>query len=192
MATWSKLKQQMESFLAESLQGRVEYTSSSYRYTKDKPGQCYLKVDKKEVFQMINIIEEIVWYKTEQECKKGHKLNYQVSETEIQSLHEQKPMIPFERLPLMIKEQKMNECAKKIIEAQSKLLKSDFFAKATEFLGTSIDASINSEDILLNVFALIDRRIGKSKLRKIKSDIELKHSVVQYFYNLRCEVEGIK
>ena len=26
MATWSKLKQQMESFLAESLQGRVEYT----------------------------------------------------------------------------------------------------------------------------------------------------------------------
>ena len=45
---------------------------------------------------MINIIEEIVWYKTEQECKKGHKLNYQVSESEIQSLHEQKPMIPLE------------------------------------------------------------------------------------------------
>ena len=92
----------------------------------------------------------------------------------------------------MIKEQKMNECAKNIIEAQNKLLKSDFFGKATEFLGTSIDASIKSEDILLNVFGLIDRRIGKSKLRKIKSDIELKHSVVQYFYYLRCEAEGLR
>lgn len=192
MAAWSKLKRQMESFLAESLNGRVEYTSSSYRYTKDKPGQCYLKVDKKEVFQMTAGIEELVWYKTDQECKKGHTLNFLVSESEILALHEQKPMIPLDRLPLMIKEQKLNECAKSIMEAQNKLLKSDFFTKATEFLGTSIDSSMNSDDILLNVFALIDRRMGKSKLRKLQYSIQMKHSIVQYFYNLRCEVEGLK
>ena len=36
--SWSKLKQNLESFLCPALQGRVEFRASSYRYLPDKEG----------------------------------------------------------------------------------------------------------------------------------------------------------
>lgn len=45
--SWSKLKQQLESFLSPALVGRVEYRATSYRYSPDKSGNCYITVDKK-------------------------------------------------------------------------------------------------------------------------------------------------
>ena len=50
--SWSKLKQNLESFLCPALQGRVEYRATSYRYLPDKAGSCYIAVDKKNVFNM--------------------------------------------------------------------------------------------------------------------------------------------
>ena len=191
MATWSKVKQQMEGFLAESLVGKVQYSSSSYRYSKDKGGQCYLKVDSIEVFSMAKKIEGVIWCKTDLEVKKNQRILCSVTDEEIEKLKVAKPMIPEERLVVILKEQKINECAKRIIAAQNQLMKSDFINKTTEFMGTSIDKSIESDDILLNVFALIDRRMGKSRLRKIRDNITQKHSIVQYFYQIRCEAEGI-
>lgn len=191
MATWSKVKQQMEGFLAESLVGKVQYSSSSYRYSKDKAGQCYLKVDSTEVFSMAKKVEGVIWCKTDLEVKKNQRILCSVTDKEIEQLKAFKPMIPEERLLVILQEQKVNECAKRIIASQNELLKSDFINKATEFLGTSIEKSIESDDILMNVFALIDRRMGKSRLRKIQSDITQKHSIAQYFYRIRCEAEGI-
>lgn len=46
--SWSKMKQQLESFLCPALHGRVEYLSSSYRYSPDKAGLCYIAVDKRK------------------------------------------------------------------------------------------------------------------------------------------------
>lgn len=191
MATWSKVKQQMEGFLAESLSGVVQYSSSSYRYTKEKPGQCYLKVRGIEVFAMAKAVETIQWYNSEQEIKKREGFYFFISEAEIEKLKAEKPMIPEERLKVILAESKKNECAKRMMEAQNKLLKSDFIAKTSEYLASSIDRSIESNDILLNVFALIDRRMGKSRLRKLRETISQKHSIVQYFYQLRCQVEGV-
>lgn len=45
--SWSKLKQQLESFRCPALDGRVEYRATSYRYLIDKPGICYIAVDKR-------------------------------------------------------------------------------------------------------------------------------------------------
>lgn len=191
MATWSKVKQQMEGFMAESLVGKVQYSSSSYRYTKDKAGQCYLKVDSVEVFSMTKNVEGVIWYKNDQEVKKNQRILCSVTEKEIAILKEAKPMIPEERLSVILTEQKVNDCAKRIIDSQNQLVKSDFMNKIAEFLATSIDKSIESDDILLNVFALIDRRMGKSRLRKIRDIITQKHTIVQYFYQIRCEAEGI-
>lgn len=191
MASWSKVKQQMEGFLAESLNGIVQYSSSSYRYSKEKAGQCYLKANGVEVFAMNKQIKGIVWYQTEQEVKKGQQIICTVTEEEIAALKQQKPMIPEERLSVILKDQKINECAKRIMESQNQLLKSDFNAKIGEFLATSLDKSMESSDILLNVFALIDRRMGKSRLRRLKDEISQKHSIVQYFYEVRCKAESL-
>ncbi|MDL1164205.1 hypothetical protein P0100_24770 [Yersinia pestis] len=54
--SWSKLKQQLESFLSPALAGRVEYRATGYRYLPDKAGLCYISGDKKNVkLRMIRI-----------------------------------------------------------------------------------------------------------------------------------------
>jgi hypothetical protein len=40
--SWSKLKQQLESFLCPALDGRLEYRATGYRYLPDKAGLCYI------------------------------------------------------------------------------------------------------------------------------------------------------
>jgi len=191
MATWSKVKQQMEGFLAESLSERIQYAASSYRYLKDKPGQCYLKADGVEVFALKRQVEGITWYQNEQEIKKQQNIICYASSEEIDTLHAAKPKIPEERLRVIIVDQKVTECAKLIYEAQNQLLKSDFMNKAAEYMASSLEKSIEGNDILLNVFALIDRRMGKSRLRKLRDKMTQKHPVVQYFYQMRCQAERI-
>lgn len=191
MASWSKVKQQLEAFLAESLSGQVQYAATSYRYSKDKPGQCYLKADGVEVFAVNRQVEGVVWYRNEQEIKKQQEILCTASTEEVAALHEAKPKIPEERLRVIIMDQKVTECAKQIMEAQNALMKSDFMSKAAEYMASSLDKNMEANDILLNVFALIDRRMGKSRLRKMRDRMTQKHPVVQYFYHMRCKAEQI-
>ncbi|MDH6674110.1 hypothetical protein M2277_004801 [Paenibacillus sp. LBL] len=60
--SWSKLKQQLESFLSPALLGRVEYRATSYRYLPAKSGICYLAVDKKNILNMSDTTGSIRWY----------------------------------------------------------------------------------------------------------------------------------
>jgi len=69
--------------------------------------------------------------------------------------------------------------------AQASLIKSDFNASANIFLSLSIEECLGSNDILLNVFALVDRRLGKKRILSLEDKMKLKHPIVQYFYNLR-------
>ncbi|MDO5522092.1 MAG: hypothetical protein Q4G58_16475 [bacterium] len=188
MATWSKVKQQLQSFMSPDLEGRVEYRASSYKYIKDKAGSCYLSVDKNEVFAMNTTKYNIRWYETEQEIYKDYESVAHVSPDEIQAFKEKEGKnIPDERIPVILKKRKAQAIAKSIFVEQTILSKSNFFEEANTFLTSSIDSSLASDHILLNVFAIIDRRVGKSRLRKMEQQINEKHPVVQYFYHLRLD-----
>lgn len=67
----------------------------------------------------------------------------------------------------------------------------DFFRAAYAYLNQSIEKSLKSDNIIENIFALLDRRVGKRTLKKIENEIQSKNKIVLYFYNLRCEVEKI-
>lgn len=189
---WSKTKQQLESFICESLKGRVEYRSTAYKYTADKSGKCYITVDKKEVFAMSDMKSIVTWYKLEQDIKKDSSIQVQVSKEEIHAIrNELGDAIPVDRLEVIAKNRKQSEVAKQIMTAQVALSKSDFYQVANVFLSSSIDNCFNSHDIILNVLALVDRRVGKKRLRDLKDKMQMKHPIVQYFYQLRCEVEAI-
>jgi hypothetical protein len=71
------------------------------------------------------------------------------------------------------------------LSAQTSLSKSNFIVVATNFLSISIEESIESDDILLNILALVDRRVGKKRILNLDEKMELKHPIVQYFYELR-------
>lgn len=183
---WSKMKQSLESFLSPTLYGRVEYCATSYRYLPDKAGRCYIKVDKKYIFNMSDTSTSIKWYHTEQEIKNDPDIQIHISSKEIESVRKDtKGTVPEERLIVIARNRKISEYAKEILSAQTALSKSDFNVAANRFLTNSIEESLESSDILLNVLALVDRRVGKKRLLNMSEKIMLKHPIVQYFYELR-------
>ncbi|MBP2000851.1 hypothetical protein J2Z69_001882 [Paenibacillus shirakamiensis] len=184
--SWSKLKQQLESFRAPALEGRVEYLSSSYRYLPDKAGICYIAVDKKKILNMNDSTNFMKWYQTELEIKNDPDIQLPIYPEEIEAIRlDTKGVVPEDRLKVIARNRKITEYAKEIMSAQAILSRSNFIGVATAFLSTSIDDSMESKDILFNILALIDRRVGKKRLINMSEQMKLKHPIVQYFYELR-------
>lgn len=184
---WNKMKQYLESFLSPALVGRVEYRATGYRYLPDKSGRCYIAVDKKEVFNMNDVTTSIRWYQTEQEIKNDPEVQIPISKEDIERLRQDSEgLIPDDRLVIIARSRKISLYANELLAAQVNLCKSDFYAAANLFLSDSIENSLESKDILLNIFALVDRRVGKKRLLGLEEKMRLKHPIVQYFYELRC------
>lgn len=181
---WSKLKQQLESFLSPALYGRVEYLSTSYRYLPDKAGLCYMAVDKKNVLNMSDTF--IRWYQTELEIKNDATIQIPINNEEIDAIRKDtNGSVPEDRLKVIARSRKISEYAKDLLSAQSSLSKSNFIVVANKFLSTSIEESLESNDILLNILALVDRRVGKKRILNMTEKMKLKHPIVQYFFELR-------
>ncbi|MBQ4900298.1 hypothetical protein KB559_15790 [Paenibacillus sp. Marseille-P2973] len=184
--SWSKLKQQLEGFLSPALNGRVEYRAPGYRYLPDKSGICYILVDKKNVLQMSDKANSIRWYQTELEIKNDPDIQIPVSSDEIEVVRQgTKGPVPEDRLIVMARSRKSTEHAKELLSAQASLSKSNFIVVANKFLTTPIEESLESNDIQMNVLALVDKRVGKKRILNMSEKIKLKHPIVQYFYELR-------
>ncbi|WP_256761811.1 hypothetical protein [Cohnella sp. WQ 127256] len=184
--SWSKLKQNLESFLSPALYGRVEYRATGYRYLPDKAGLCYIMVDKKNVLNMCDVTTLIRWYQTELEIKNDSIFHIPIHNEEIEAVRKDtKGNVPEDRLKVIVTSRKISELAKELWSAQSSLSKSNFKDVATKFLSISIEESLESKDILLNILALVDRRVGKKRLLNLTEKMKLKHPIVQYFYELR-------
>jgi len=184
--SWSKLKQNLNSFLCPALEGRVEYRATSYRYLPDKAGICYITVDKKNVLNMSDAANLIKWYQTELEIKNDPDIHIPINDEEMEAVRKDtKGNVPEDRLQVIARNRKITEHAKELLSAQSALSKSNFIVAATKFLSTSIEESLESKDILLNILALVDRRVGKKRILSMSEKIKLKHPAVQFFYELR-------
>ena len=183
---WSKLKQNLENFLSPTLIGKVAYSATSYRYLSGKAGTCYITVDKKNILNMSDTNNLIRWYETEQEIKNDPHIEIPVSDEEIDLIRkETNGKVPEDRLKIMARSRKLSRYAKDMLTAQAALSKSNFTDVANKFLSTPIEESLESNDILLNILALVDRRIGKKRVLNMKEKMKLKHPIVQYFYELR-------
>ena len=68
----------------------------------------------------------------------------------------------------------------------------EFLNAAFEFLNNSIEVSLKSENPIIRMLAVLDRRVGKRTLEEMKQIIENEHEIVVYFFKLRCEAENIQ
>ena len=57
------------------------------------------------------------------------------------------------------------------------------------YLTMSIGDILQSEDVLVRTIGMLDRRLGKRRLCALKLDCV--HPLIQLFYHLRCEAEGL-
>lgn len=183
---WNKLKKKLEEFLTPGMIDHIKYMPSGYRYNKMRQARCHLKVDGKELFNMNDASTGIRWYQTEQEVKSDPTGWIHVTEDDVEAMRQQfGPNIPEERLMIVARDRKISQYAKDLIDAQKQLEKTDFLTIANTFMTTPIDQSLMSDGIMLNILAMIDRRVGKNRLNRMRSIFEMKHPVVRYIYNTR-------
>ena len=67
----------------------------------------------------------------------------------------------------------------------------DFYLSFQEYDNQSIEASLNSQNQLVRVFAVLDRRVGKRTLCKLKESIETESEIFRLFYAIRMDAEGL-
>jgi hypothetical protein len=68
----------------------------------------------------------------------------------------------------------------------------EFMEAVNEYFNAPIDDLLKSDNTLIKILILLDRRVGKKTLRNMQSEIVNEEEIVQYFYKLRCSAELIK
>ncbi|QNG59465.1 hypothetical protein H4O14_16965 [Bacillus sp. PAMC26568] len=167
---WSKLKKELEGFICDSLKDRVSYYATNYRKAHDQLGRAYITVDKKEVFNMCTIKSNRILFNKENELRKLIDIDYDVDNG--------------------AENYRISVQAHEIIESEGTFAQYDFFNAAEQYLNAPIDHSLESKDMIIKIFSLLDRRIGKRTLLKRYESIQNDLEIIQYFYRLRCEAEG--
>lgn len=66
-----------------------------------------------------------------------------------------------------------------------------FYRAFDEFDNQSIEKSLKSENLLVRIFAILDRRVGKRKLKEIQENILDEPVTFQEFYAIRVNAEKI-
>jgi hypothetical protein len=166
---WSKLKKRLDSLICDSLKGRVNFTVTNYRRAHDQMGRAFVTVDKKEVLNMCTITSDIRLHRKDRELHRLNEMGYD------------DPGINRE----------IGVTAHELVKKEGIYAQYDFYDSVEEFLNLPIDQALKSEDMVVKILALIDRRVGKRTLIKLRESIKNELEIIQYFYNLRCEAEQI-
>ena len=162
MSTWSGIRKRMESeYLAKSLRGHISYFATSYSKSPDHEGRAAIRYDGKEVI------------------KGGYYQNW----TKAESFPKDEKY-----------ERRMSEEFAFMDDTAIKLGVFDqtcFYKAFKEFDNQSIEKSLYSENMLVRIFAVLDRRVGKRKLISMKESIENEPDSIKEFFAIRMNAEGI-
>ena len=178
--SWSGVRKELEeNFICDSLKGRVKYFITHYHNAPDKYGRVCIRVDNKEVLHG-NPYDFYVkgYHSKENEIK--NKLNIPDREFVGNSyLYDKENEIVED----MVREMACNDGVFEIY---------DFTDAIYEYKNSNIINSINSENMLVRMLAVMDRRVGKRTLFKLANEIHKQPDWLKFFYKLRLDAEGIK
>lgn len=163
MATWNGIKHKLETeYLAKTLRGHIQYFVTTYSRSPDHEGRASILLDGKEILSG-NYYNQ--WNKAH---LYPHDDKYDIR---------MKCDHPF-----------MDEAAMELGTFDQRC----FYEAFDVFDNQSIEKSLASDNLLIKIFALLDRRVGKRRLLKMKSEIFKEPKVIQLFYTIRIKAEGIK
>ncbi|MDE5862312.1 MAG: hypothetical protein K2H28_08990 [Ruminococcus sp.] len=163
MKTWSKIRYKLEKeYLAESLRGHIKYFATSYSKCPDHEGRASILLDGREII-------EGSYY--------GHWKNYHLLPKD----ENYKLRMSHDEFPIM------DDIALQFGQFDQRC----FYRAFDEFDNQSIEKSLFSENAIVRVFAILDRRIGKRRLRAMKDTVHNEGEVFRTFFNIRATAEGI-
>lgn len=161
--SWSGMRKYLEEeMLTDSLKGRVRYNCTTY---VGMDGWCVFEifVDKKLVkrFSYETVCSYFIEMGYKKESKKTQIMGYWDGFWDV---FRSKPM-----------------------KNRTEYTDDEFCNALEEYRNSDIQKSIHSENPIVKMFALLDRRIGKRTLENITDEIKLQPEWVRYFYSLRTE-----
>jgi hypothetical protein len=166
---WSQLKTHLEALRAPALKKRVGLHQARYRYTLEEVGRVWLTIDGREVIS----------FDTSSHVRRRAELNHELA-TETADAHGDRA-VPAEA----------DDRAREILRAAGRYGDYEAIKDLETFLALSIEDALTSPSPLVRGLAVIDRRVGKRRLRSLEIRPE-EHPLVCELYRLRCEAEGIR
>lgn len=162
MATWSGMRHKLEQdYLAPSLRGRVQYFVTTYVKCHDQEGRAAIRVDGKEIV-------------------KGGYYNHYVKAGQL-------PADDPRRTDWLKQLNTVDDIALKL----GMFDQYTFYDSFPEFDNQSIEKSLESDDLLVRIFAVLDRRVGKRRLLSMRESASSSSEIFQRFLALRLEAEGL-
>ena len=162
MSSWSGIRKRMESeYLAESLKGHISYFATSYSRSPDHEGRAAIRYNGKEIIKGCYYHN---WTKASS-FPKDEKYERRMSEE-----------FAF-----------MDDTAIKL----GVFDQTCFYKAFDEFDNQSIEKSLYSDNLLVRIFAVLDRRVGKRRLLTLKENIENEPDTFKEFFAIRMNAEGI-
>lgn len=163
---WSKIRDKLENeYLAESLRGHIQYFAASYSKCPDHEGRAAVRLDGEEILKSNYFDMMCAWYDAEK------RIRAESPEISYLELHEKSGLA---------------------VLRDGYFDQRDFYAAFAEFDNQSIGDSLDSENALVRMFAVLDRRVGKRRLVRLADRIESEPEWLRAFYLIRLRAEGIK
>jgi GNAT superfamily N-acetyltransferase len=173
--SWSKIRKILEQDrLCLKLRGRVRYYYTLYRKSHDQAALFEVKVDEKAYFRATPFNEahyDEVFDKLRVDWGVEQWASWDEYETEYEYLD---------------KEAELRTAQDGIVDSY---LIPNYIQR---YLNQSITESLNDENAVVRMFAILDRRAGKHTLAKIALDTGSQPAWLQKFYRLRLDSEGIR
>ncbi len=162
MVTWSGIRKKLEKdYLAQNLRGRIQYYATSYSKSPDHEGRAAIRYNGKE------IVKGCYWN------------NWTKAELFPQDEKWEGRM--------SIENAYMDDVALKLGVFDQRCFHKAF----EEFDNQGIDKSLISDNLIVRIFAILDRRIGKRRLLLIQETIEDEPETFQVFFTIRAKAEGL-
>ena len=162
MATWSGIKNKLENdYLCPALRGHIQYFVTRYHEAHDQEGRAAIRLDGEEVLRSNHYDYQ------ENYWNRFNQLRADLTEKDDYQL---------------AYEGTLNDgCFDQRV----------FYNAFHLFDNQSIEESINSDNPLVHVFALLDRRLGKRRLLAMKEKMEQELPWVRAFYVIRMQAEEL-
>ena len=175
--SWGKTRNILEQdFLCEKLRGRVQYFFTLYHNAPDQDGRFAVRVDGEEIFQ-------------------ANPYNWKYYDDYYNVLH-QSENVPFrewdgKRFLFDEENREIEERAALLAIGDGKADSYDVSRSIDVYLNQRVEESLESENLLLRMFAVLDRRIGRRTLLKLVDSYRSLPEWLRRIYELRFEAEGI-
>ncbi|WP_444641608.1 SF0329 family protein [Caproiciproducens sp. R1] len=153
------LNKQLSENLCDTLKNRVTYFHTRYHDVHNAYGRAAILLDGKEFVYFS-------WVET------SHQ------ENDISALHKEEPKLSYEEIIRKMKSKWDTDCT---------YCEMDFLNAVLQFRNMPVQVALESENYIVKILAVMDRRVGKRTLLQIATNEEYKKfpTWVRQFYELR-------